>query len=431
MFEDGGLYRMYYRGSQVDYTPGEMTNHHQVTCYAESADGIRWEKPSLGLVEFEGSKDNNIIWDGTGSPQLHAVQGPEPRLRSGRGVQSGRRGAQRTPRLQVGGRDSMVAHDRRARHHQGRLRLPEPGVLGLRQGRVQGIPPRLPRRRGRMGQPRRARHQDVGLQGLPELAGPGVAQVLAGPPSASSTPTRSSRTTAPRTSSSASRPGTRTGAGPSRRKRCRRSSTRRVRGSKSQREGTAMTDGMFMSSRDGLNFDIWPEAFIRPGLRLRENWFYGDNYQGRGLVETASRVASAADELSVYVTEATFLRLHPRQVQAVHAARRRLRIGARQAQRRTARHEAARLRRRRARPELLQLGRRRHPRRGAGQGRVRRPRVRARRLPRPVRRRPGARRLLARRMATCRPSPANRSGLRFELRDADLYSLRFRSRGVG
>ena len=82
---------------------------------------------------------------------------------------------------------------------------------------------------------------------------------------------------------------------------------RRVRGSKSQREGTAMTDGMFMSSRDGTNFDIWPEAFIRPGLRLRENWFYGDNYQGRGLVETASRVAGAADELSVYVTEATFL----------------------------------------------------------------------------------------------------------------------------
>ena len=68
-----------------------------------------------------------------------------------------------------------------------------------------------------------------------------------------------------------------------------------------------MTDGMFMSSRDGTNFDIWPEAFIRPGLRLRENWFYGDNYQGRGLVETASRVAGAADELSVYVTEATFL----------------------------------------------------------------------------------------------------------------------------
>lgn len=33
-------------------------------CYATSKDGIRWQKPSLGLVEYEGSKDNNIIWRG-------------------------------------------------------------------------------------------------------------------------------------------------------------------------------------------------------------------------------------------------------------------------------------------------------------------------------------------------------------------------------
>ncbi len=30
-------------------------------CYAQSKDGITWTKPSLGLVEFNGSKDNNII----------------------------------------------------------------------------------------------------------------------------------------------------------------------------------------------------------------------------------------------------------------------------------------------------------------------------------------------------------------------------------
>ena len=33
-------------------------------CYAVSRDGIRWEKPSLGVVEFDGSKDNNIVWRG-------------------------------------------------------------------------------------------------------------------------------------------------------------------------------------------------------------------------------------------------------------------------------------------------------------------------------------------------------------------------------
>ena len=31
-------------------------------CYAESKDGIHWEKPNLGLVEYNGLKDNNIIW---------------------------------------------------------------------------------------------------------------------------------------------------------------------------------------------------------------------------------------------------------------------------------------------------------------------------------------------------------------------------------
>ena len=30
-------------------------------CYATSSDGLRWERPELGLVEFRGSKDNNIV----------------------------------------------------------------------------------------------------------------------------------------------------------------------------------------------------------------------------------------------------------------------------------------------------------------------------------------------------------------------------------
>lgn len=30
-------------------------------CYAESTDGIRWTKPDLGIIEYEGSKANNIV----------------------------------------------------------------------------------------------------------------------------------------------------------------------------------------------------------------------------------------------------------------------------------------------------------------------------------------------------------------------------------
>lgn len=34
-------------------------------CYAESDDGVAWTKPHLGLCEFNGSRDNNIVIDGT------------------------------------------------------------------------------------------------------------------------------------------------------------------------------------------------------------------------------------------------------------------------------------------------------------------------------------------------------------------------------
>ena len=73
VFKDGDIYRMYYRGSShAGYTfpsllePGEVPipEHEQVACYVESKDGIHWTRPSLGLIEFEGSKDNNIVWIG-------------------------------------------------------------------------------------------------------------------------------------------------------------------------------------------------------------------------------------------------------------------------------------------------------------------------------------------------------------------------------
>jgi hypothetical protein len=37
-------------------------------CYATSKDGITWVKPELGLVEYEGSTANNILWRGSGPP---------------------------------------------------------------------------------------------------------------------------------------------------------------------------------------------------------------------------------------------------------------------------------------------------------------------------------------------------------------------------
>jgi len=43
-------------------------------CYAESVDGLSWTKPNLGLVEFHGSKKNNIVIDGTQCP-YHSFHG--------------------------------------------------------------------------------------------------------------------------------------------------------------------------------------------------------------------------------------------------------------------------------------------------------------------------------------------------------------------
>ena len=56
VFKDGDKYRMYYRGSAGD------NGHEEVTCTAESPDGIHWTRPKLGLFEVAGTKDNNVVW---------------------------------------------------------------------------------------------------------------------------------------------------------------------------------------------------------------------------------------------------------------------------------------------------------------------------------------------------------------------------------
>jgi hypothetical protein len=87
VFKDGDLFRMYYRGSSDPaYTmksqlrPGEriVPAHPQFACYAESRDGITWTRPSLGLIPFEGSKENNIVWAGAGAHNLGPFKDENP-----------------------------------------------------------------------------------------------------------------------------------------------------------------------------------------------------------------------------------------------------------------------------------------------------------------------------------------------------------------
>ena len=85
--DDDGTYKMWYYGAERDPRPtriaGETAPLGHLTgyvgsrpatprerlpaqgrfrlCYAESHDGLEWEKPELGAIEFDGSKRNNIV----------------------------------------------------------------------------------------------------------------------------------------------------------------------------------------------------------------------------------------------------------------------------------------------------------------------------------------------------------------------------------
>ncbi len=60
IFEDEGRYRLYYECHYDDGT--DQDDYGAMLAYTESTDGINWTKPSVGTVEFAGSKDNNLVF---------------------------------------------------------------------------------------------------------------------------------------------------------------------------------------------------------------------------------------------------------------------------------------------------------------------------------------------------------------------------------
>ena len=69
ILEVEGEYRMWYsaRGHSSDkvapcsYAGGPVIDVRRRVGYAESKDGLNWEKPKLGLVEYNGTKENNLV----------------------------------------------------------------------------------------------------------------------------------------------------------------------------------------------------------------------------------------------------------------------------------------------------------------------------------------------------------------------------------
>jgi len=77
IFHDGDRIRAYYRGSHFNEQTRQPA-HPEVTCYAESRDGLTFDKPDLGLFEFRGSKQNNIVWTGAGTHNFTPMRDDNP-----------------------------------------------------------------------------------------------------------------------------------------------------------------------------------------------------------------------------------------------------------------------------------------------------------------------------------------------------------------
>jgi len=295
-FQEADRYVMYYRGA--DYNYGLSPTHDQTYCYAESQDGVNWTRPELGLIEFQGSKKNNIVISEKdfgyvahnfspfidGRPQtppeerFKAIGGGPLRLMvSPDGVRW--REMVSEPVITEGAFDSqnVVFWDAYRGTFRGFHRV-------FRDGRdiqtetssdlLEWTNPVFlnyePSRGGELYTNQitnyyRAPHLFVGF------------------------PTRyEDRGTTPST------------------RHLPQFDYRQERSAQSLREGTAVTEGLFMASRNGQDFRVWQEAFVRPGLRTKDSWFYGDMYQNWGLVETKSSLADdAPNELSMYLTEGT------------------------------------------------------------------------------------------------------------------------------
>lgn len=58
--ETDGRFRLWYFAMNAHRRPG--TEQDGGYCYAESSDGVHWEKPHLGLVEWRGRRDNNLFF---------------------------------------------------------------------------------------------------------------------------------------------------------------------------------------------------------------------------------------------------------------------------------------------------------------------------------------------------------------------------------
>ncbi|HEY0865184.1 MAG TPA: hypothetical protein VGD97_13850 [Lacunisphaera sp.] len=77
VYQHGGLWHMLYRG--IDESTGNEEAGSVFLCLATSKDGIHWDRPELGLVDFKGSKANNLTVNADGSHRTFLFTFYDPR----------------------------------------------------------------------------------------------------------------------------------------------------------------------------------------------------------------------------------------------------------------------------------------------------------------------------------------------------------------
>ena len=75
VMKEGDRYRLWYRGCG-----SESTWEDQCTAYAESDDGVHWERPTLGIFEFNGNRENNIALQGSDAKALCVFKDGNPKM---------------------------------------------------------------------------------------------------------------------------------------------------------------------------------------------------------------------------------------------------------------------------------------------------------------------------------------------------------------
>ena len=323
VYQDEGRYRLYYRAMPEGGT--EDADDRQVTCYAESDDGINWQKPTLNLIEHNGSSANNIVYKGVISHNLTPFKDDHPDCR-----EDHRYKAVGGVREKSDGLWALTSPDGIHWQKLGNEPLSFPGNFDSQNlifwDANSGVY-RAYWRAHRRDDPKVPEGRDVRTSVSEDFVRWSEPEWLDYEPNRSGTAERDqtddptgdhhqfycngvlSYNRAPHlvlgfphryvdrgwTASTDVLPD---------RERRQKLADLNVKGGRPTREGTVVTDVLFMASRDGKRFFVWPQAFIRPGIQRSGSWYYGDTWNAWGLVETASRYASAPPELSFYISEA-------------------------------------------------------------------------------------------------------------------------------